>query len=239
MAKEDAKIFINGESLRTLKTSRGYVFLVEKPRFVEEYNKCIANFEEEVKEKEAKIEQLQAELDEIVKQPIFKKILRAFNVPELFKTMNRKEKIIEDINALRLSIESLKNTIEALKYDRSLIKKSIDEFVEVLANLGISAEDVIAEYEAAKDILERKARGEYVEPVDAAPVVAEEAPVVVEEISVVEEKPVYDSVTSAIPSQNRKGAPRLSQMDKFRLRMEKTAKMQGKGSSESGENQPQ
>lgn len=233
MAKEDAKLFINGESLRTLKTSKGYIFLVEKPNMVEEYNKCIANFEEEVREKETKIEKLQAELDEIVKQPIFKKILKAFNVPELFKTMNRKEKIIEDINALRLSIESLKNTIEALKYDRSLIKKSIDEFIEVLTNLGISPEDVLAEYESAKDILERKARGEYIEPVVEVPVAIEDVPVVVEE------EPVYDSVTSAIPSQNRKGAPRLSQMDKFRLRMEKTAKIQGKGSSESGENQPQ
>ena len=233
MAKEDAKLFINGESLRTLKTSKGYIFLVEKPNMVEEYNKCIANFEEEVREKETKIEKLQAELDEIVKQPIFKKILKAFNVPELFKTMNRKEKIIEDINALRLSIESLKNTIEALKYDRSLIKKSIDEFIEVLTNLGISPEDVLAEYESAKDILERKARGEYIEPVVEVPVAIEDVPVVVEE------EPVYDSVTSAIPSQNRKGAPRLSQMDKFRLRMEKTAKIQGKGSSESGDNQPQ
>lgn len=233
MAKEDAKLFINGESLRTLKTSKGYIFLVEKPNMVEEYNKCIANFEEEVREKETKIEKLQAELDEIVKQPIFKKILKAFNVPELFKTMNRKEKIIEDINALRLSIESLKNTIEALKYDRSLIKKSIDEFIEVLTNLGISPEDVLAEYESAKDILERKARGEYIEPVVEVPVAIEDVPVVVEE------EPVYDSVTSAIPSQNRKGAPRLSQMDKFRLRMEKTAKIQGKDSSEPGENQPQ
>lgn len=201
MANEHAKFFLSEDSLEALAASKGATILVQFPKEIEETQTSIDSMKNERADCALQIEGMQKGYEDLFKLPFMQRLFNGKKIKE------EKAEYIKKIGDLATKITSLDSLISDHETYIKSLKSAIDEFVKALANVGVKPQDVVEEYHRIKDVLERKARGEYVEEV---------APIVDESASVVEE---ISAEKDAIPAQNKKANPRLSQREKFERRL--------------------
>ena len=204
MAKDQAIYFLSEESLEALEASQGAIYLIRFPSLIAENNKKLKELDAHRTTWAKMIEEEQKGVD-------------AYHELPWIKRVSKKHKLEKDAHVANLGnfakyVADLDSEIGELVMQNRDLAYGYDRFVAALANVNIEPEDVIAEYHRVKDMLERKARGEYVE---------EKAEEVVE--------PAHQaSRENAIPAQNMKSNPRLSQREKFERRLAISAQRTGK-----------
>lgn len=209
MAKDQAVYFLSEESLEALEASQGAIYLIRFPRMIEENNKKIQELEGHRLTWVKMIEEEQKGVD-------------AYHALPWIKRMSKKHKLDKDAHVLNLGnfaqyVADLDSKIGELMMQNRDMAYGYNQFVAALLNVNISPEDVVAEYHRVKDMLEKKARGEWVEPVIETPAAREEANVEAETVVTVQQEPV---------TQNSKKIQRLTPREKFERRLALTAQKQ-------------
>ena len=223
MSKEQAIYFLSEESLEALETSQGAIYLIRFPRMIEENNAKIGELEKHRAFYVKLIAEEQAGVDAYAALPIFKRVLKKYKL--------EKAAHIANLGNFAKDLAELDSEIGELSMQNRDMIYGYNQFVKALANVNIEAQDVVAEYHRVKDMLEKKARGEWVEEVAPVIVVAEEvAPVAVtpDEPEIAAPAEPVSVREDAIPAQNLKKNPRLSQREKFERRLALTAQKTGK-----------
>ena len=144
----------------------------------------------------------------------------AYHALPWIKRVSKKHKLDRDAHVLNLGnfakdVADIDSEIGELTIQNQDMIAGYNQFVKALANVNIQPLDVIDEYHRIKDMLEKKARGEWVEEI---PVV--EAVPQMQESAIIPEASVHED---AIPAQNLKSNPRLTQRQKFERRLAITA----------------
>lgn len=199
--KEDAKIFLCEESLEALEASKGAKILVQFPKEIESTQAEISKMKAERKDVELNLEELQKGYEDLFKLSFKQRFMKGKQI----KAEKADYAMKIGILARRLaSIDSLMSDHENYV---SCLKTAINEFMKTLERINVEPKDVVAEYHRIKEMLERKERGELVEPA-----------IEVQQPAKAEKK------NDAVPEQNRKTYPKLTQRQKFEMRLAKTAK---------------
>lgn len=208
MSKDNAIIFLSEESLEALESSKGVIHLITFPRLIEENN--------------AKITELEAKRAGFVSQMEEEKnLVNGYSKLPWIKRITKKAKETHAEHTAKLGelariVADFDSEIGELFMENRNMTYAYNQFVKALANINIEPQDVIDEYHRIKDMLEKKARGEWVEPTIETPAVHEEAPAKVE-VAPVREEPI---------AQNSKKVQRLSPREKFERRLAITAQKQ-------------
>ncbi len=214
MSKDNAIIFLSEESLEALESSKAAIVLIKYPKIIESNNVQIAKLE---KDRAFWMKMLEEE----------QKGIDAYNALPWIKRISKKHKLDKDAHVANLGnfakdVAEIDSEIGELMMQNRDMKYEYDSFVSALLNVNVEPQEVIAEYHRIKDMLEKKARGEWVEPVAETlatvetPAAHEEAPAKVE-VAPVREEPI---------AQNSKKVQRLSPREKFERRLAITAQKQ-------------
>lgn len=190
MANENALYFLSEESLEALEGSKGAIILIQFPRDIEELRSWIAELQGMRIADARKLEALQKEFEKVCKPSLRDRIFNGKQIKQ------QKSEYAQKIGDLAQTIASYDSKIGQYSSQMRTLSDEYNKFVRALLNVNLSPEEVVAEYHRIKEMLERKARGEYVEEVSSVPVHEDE-----------------------IPAQNLKANPRLSQREKFERRM--------------------
>lgn len=218
MAKDQAVYFLSEESLEALEGSKGAIVLIQFPKDIEELKGLISDLQSERKSIVEQLEPTQKGYEDLFKLTFKQKLFKGKQIKQ------EKAELAEKIGKMARAIASIDSKIGEYESGIKHLSEEYDKFVKVLLTANIEPQAVIDEYNRIKDMLEKKARGEWVEPQAAEPVEV-----------VAEEPKKAESV--AIPAQNLKKNPRLSQKEKFERRLALTA--QKKSAAEHTGRQPE
>ena len=191
MAQDSAEQILKYENLTELENSEGAKHLIMYPRNIVDYKSVIETLETDRAKEIKEIENLQIELDDLKKIKWWKKIFQYSKYDE------KREEILKKMGDLSADIAHLDMLIGDFKGNIKELEEKIDIFLKKLIALGITPDEVIAEYNRVKAELSsgkvpKKARFDMTES----------------------ELKIED----AIPDQNRKTYPKLSRTEKFRRR---------------------
>lgn len=227
------KKYLDNSSLEALESSEGTLYLLFRPTLVSAHLQTISDLKETLNKQVTLLEEKQVELDSLNSVKGVKKL---FNIANLSK---RKKELIVEIEKLRREIDGLNSNINLFQVEADAIQSSINLFIAQLAREGIQPEEVVLAYAEEKDIFEKKARGEYVEPVVEQPVetaimTSEEAKIQGEEVKTQSEQPaekVEQPAKKAVRPEQNKKIQRLTPLQKFERRLAKTAQINAESNS--------
>lgn len=227
----DSKIskYINGSSLTALMQSKTSKILFAKPQEIEDKKLKISEIEEVISNNICQIDVLQYDLYQIIEIKGLKKLFK------LKKIKTQKEELLSKIKDLGDEIDNLNDYVKNLKEEIDVIQTEIDSFIDEIHRDGFSLDEIMFAYQTEKDILERKARGEYVEPTFDDELLIPEQQAVSEEPKISEVKASQTYVEQKKEErleQNQKKSHHLSPREKFEKRLARTEELSRKNNSE-------
>jgi len=214
MSQDQARFFLVEDSLEHLEKSKGAQMLIHYPEIIQEHSQTIKYYDETIAQGEKRIAERQTELD-ILSQ--IKGLKYFFNKASIERD---KANIAEEIKSWGDKIEAFIKAKRELVSVVKRLKTEINEFMKLLIQLNIDANDVIEEYYRIKQRIES---GENLQEQQAEQEMQQEE---IMQEPAVEQMIVSESQKEEKPAQKSAKKPaQKSAIEKFNSRMAKHKKI--------------
>ena len=218
MKNEKARLFLSDISRRELEASVGTRNVVKKRMLIEKCSGLVAQQNASIESRRKKIAENLEQIESLNQTGFFKKLF------SLSETRRKRAALEEQNGIIESEIKSFETSKHTFERDINILETEIADFAKILAETGVTPEDIMVEYHLILNELEE--REKQIEESKIAAQKPAEAPAPIQQPK--------KKVTKA-PSQNKQSAGRMSQIDRFNARMKKHEEMKT-GSSENGNN---
>lgn len=217
MKNEKARLFLSDSSKSLLESSAGTRNVVKKQMLIDKCKGLVKEYNDSIEKRRKKIDENLAVLEELKKLSLLKKLF------SLSENKRKRDALTEENGILSSEIKSIEASKESFERDIQMLEGEIAEFAKVLAEAGVTPEEIMVEYFLILKELEENEK-----QIEEAKAAAAKKP----------EQVVSKPKTKQVPSQNKHTSGRMSQIDRFNARLRKHEEMKANSSENAGNNQP-